>query len=374
VVIAIIAVLIALLLPAVQAAREAARRTQCRNNLKQIALAAHNYHDVSQMFPPALTVILGPKLGPIFCGTCCNAVKRQFDHDDPNLHLWGERLLPYIEATTVYNKICMNAPIFSPIPAQAITCNPLQCYQQPNSTSCVTLASTTPAAQVIPGYTCPSAARVLNPFQNIDYPTCIPGLSCVFPKYYAGASDYTAINSYGGKLKCNYKFQNNCKDEACCGGALIAGTTGISIEQVVDGTSTTIFCGELAGRPDLWQRGKKVIGAAPPCGNLFNGSGSWPASGLPNQNWGGCWSCIMNGYNQMSGSNFSGTALGTKTAVCSVNCTNQVGMGLYAFHPGTCGMAMCDGSAHMVSENISNVVFVRLITVRGHTPVTDSSF
>ena len=85
VVIAIIAVLIALLLPAVQQAREAARRTQCRNNMHQLGLALHNYHDTHRLFPPADRAYVGSN-GWWYSGTG-----------------WGVLLLPLLDETSLYN-------------------------------------------------------------------------------------------------------------------------------------------------------------------------------------------------------------------------------------------------------------------------------
>ena len=92
VVIAIIAVLIALLLPAVQQAREAARRTQCKNNLKQLGLALHNYHDVANTFPP----------GWINRNTNGVAGTATFPG---NSWGWNAYLLPYMDQGNIYNQI-----------------------------------------------------------------------------------------------------------------------------------------------------------------------------------------------------------------------------------------------------------------------------
>ena len=86
VVIAIIAVLIALLLPAVQQAREAARRTQCRNNLHQIGLALHNYHDTHSVFPP----------GQVYCTSIGQRTN------------WLVLILPFVDESALYNAYNMD--------------------------------------------------------------------------------------------------------------------------------------------------------------------------------------------------------------------------------------------------------------------------
>ena len=101
VVIAIIAVLIALLLPAVQQAREAARRTQCRNNLKQIGLALHNYHDTHGVFPPGW-VGRGTNYSPTSTNYCSG---NGIPHQAP----WTVFLLPNIDQAALYNQLNLNA-------------------------------------------------------------------------------------------------------------------------------------------------------------------------------------------------------------------------------------------------------------------------
>src|SRR3954470_23928311 len=94
VVIAIIGVLVALLLPAVQAAREAARRSQCVNNLKQIGLGLHGYHDAVGAFPPGYISAQVPGSNPLTGGDDIGAG-----------WAWGSMILPQIEQDSLFHAI-----------------------------------------------------------------------------------------------------------------------------------------------------------------------------------------------------------------------------------------------------------------------------
>ena len=191
VVIAIIAILIALLLPAVQQAREAARRTQCKNNLKQIGLALHNYHDVSLSFPP----------GALF-------------GDDS--YGWGTFILPYLDQGNLYNRIDFNN---FPDDGFAGTGLQIAIPLQPGVTD-----------QVLPVYICPTNSMGLT-----------------HSPVRAGAS--TADDppqDIGGHARNDYK---GCLGT---GGGSVTGMFGkikdtllpTRIRDVLDGTSNTVAIGE----------------------------------------------------------------------------------------------------------------------------------
>jgi prepilin-type processing-associated H-X9-DG protein len=111
-------VLVALLLPAVQAAREAARRAQCSNNLKQIALAFHNYHDSYGTFPPAYIP----------------------DESGRPMHSWRVLILPFLEQQALYNMYNFDEPWDSPANAivTATAIPVFQCPSDPGSGSAST--------------------------------------------------------------------------------------------------------------------------------------------------------------------------------------------------------------------------------------------
>lgn len=125
VVIAIIAILVALLLPAVQQAREAARRSSCKNNLKQIGLALHNYHDTFRVFPPGWigANAAGPHTG------LDSADLTGFN----NGFGWGAMILPQLEAGNIYDSFDFTLPLTDPANSSAIahSISTFQCPSDP---------------------------------------------------------------------------------------------------------------------------------------------------------------------------------------------------------------------------------------------------
>lgn len=216
VVIAIIAVLIALLLPAVQQAREAARRTQCKNNLKQYGLALHNYHDVFGMFAIGGTNWGNPHLG------------------------WQVRILPYTDQSGLYNQINFNLANAQDqvIPAAPATGGqPLRYYRPPY-------------------INCPS-----EPFANSGRPQ-----GDAVQSNYSGSIGNCIVTSANGA--CNTLSNTFGKPgSAGHGGGLNASNSdgffsragyGAKLADITDGTSNTLLIGEIL----------------PECND--HGGGGWP--------------------------------------------------------------------------------------------------
>ena len=217
VVIAIIAVLISLLLPAVQQAREAARRTQCKNNLKQFGLAMHNYHDVHQSFPPGY---LGYPANGGNCATINNVSPRAQGWG------WGTYLLPYLDQAPLYNAL-------DPGNKQTVCDNPLSPADSPS------VGSATLERKVLAAFICPTATG---------------------PDIHATRDTTTTPNNPSAHAKSNYRGVcgvnwNGRETDPASTNVGLAGTFGdgalfppTKISHAVDGTSNTFAIGEAYRR------------------------------------------------------------------------------------------------------------------------------
>lgn len=299
IVIGVIALLVALLLPAVQMAREAARRIQCGNNLKQLGLAFHNYHDTHRVLP--------------------------FSHYiDPvafNSHGWGEMLLPYLDQTVLYNRIDFSQPFFSPYPAIGFTHDNQRVIS-------------TPLAVM----TCPSRP---NGAEIFDFVLPSNALENGFPPFEIPYR--LASTDYGPKSGVNAVFWRVAYGPDSAPGGNREGALGddnqcMPLSGITDGASQTLLLTEIAGRNHVWVKRTYIWGAS---------------------TWGGGWGDALNGFNWLEGSQPDGSG---SSGPCVVNCTNQIGRGVYSFHSGGVQAVLVDGSVRFVNENVDIRTFAAIVT------------
>jgi len=315
VVIAIIGILVALLLPAVQAAREAARRMQCGNNLKQLGLANHNYHDTFKSLPMAYSVTIQPNMSF-------------------NVQSWGSSILPFIEQQPLYDQYDPRFPACNQAGAQG-------------------LQNMTVIQTVIQTFLCPSAPPGGTRIYNGAIPSgAVPGLPTLTwraaPSDYciatgvrgafanlayaasggAGGTRHGAIQPHINLLFANYMdFKNN------------------NLSNITDGTSNTILLGErTGGGPSFYA---KRIPVSIPAIAPLNGGG---------------WGDALNGEHWLSGSLYTGITSVPQEGPCGINCTNMRGYGFHSFHNQGCQFAMCDGSVRFMSQSVAGLVLAGQIT------------
>jgi prepilin-type N-terminal cleavage/methylation domain-containing protein len=312
VVIAIIAILVALLLPAVQQAREAARRTQCKNNLKQWGLALHNYHDTYNVFPPALNN--SGRLNSTAFYTPTNRVQNTSGF---------VFLLPYIEQANAYAMYDFNqtGSFSNPygLPIAGIT------NANPN------MAITSMA---LPGLLCPS-----HPAGGEVSSSGITTQSDFYSRENARRASYAfATGSMTDYSLAHTAYSGDIRQGA------FGNSGGAKMRDFTDGTTNTIVIGEAWG------------------GSRHKTSGSFGP-------WGLCGTHTCCHLYTPSGSS---TVLDATTVAAYVNDFRinaayggnaqklQYAWGYGSGHTGGCQVVMGDGSVKFISENVDALTFWRL--------------
>jgi prepilin-type N-terminal cleavage/methylation domain-containing protein/prepilin-type processing-associated H-X9-DG protein len=210
VVIAIIAVLVGLLLPAVQKVREAANRSKCQNNMKQLALGIHGFHDAHGYLPVSTNV----------GGT------------QPRVS-WLTQTLPYIDQDVLYSEYDFTQNWYDPFNLN-VTTVPLKVVQCPSAPDCSTLLDSRPD----------------------------PGM---WGSMWVPTSDYGATAGVGTRL-----VAAGFADVA--GPGVLQKDTKVRLSDVTDGTSNTIMLAEDAARPQIWQ-GRSMVPGSGTAGLRVNGGG-----------------------------------------------------------------------------------------------------
>ncbi len=307
VVIAIIAVLIALLLPAVQQAREAARRTQCKNNLKQIGLALHNYADVSGMFP-----------------------KESYSANRPGMTYaywsnWVPRILPYIDQGALANLYRFDCGLMDDENQSAIKTKLVvfECPSVPGG------CEITPVLRTQSGSgTWNNAGIAGRGGYTTDY-SGSRGINAGSYRFYTGEPSSTTDNNSGLHL------------------GIFGGNSNCRMRDVSDGLSNTIIVHESAGRLN-WLKRNLTTGAL----DTADATNAWWFSiwSGPNAGW-------SYSYNEAGNDNTSGSRF--------LNASNDRGTA-FSFHTGGLNVAMADGSVRFLNENVHSLTYIALVTKWGN--------
>jgi prepilin-type N-terminal cleavage/methylation domain-containing protein len=309
VVIAIIGVLIALLLPAVQAAREAARRSQCANNLKQLGLAVQDYVDAKRALPVSARFVgatTGPRIAAI------------------------TRLLPFIEQVNVLKIFDLKKNWSDPANFQAV------------STS-------------IPTLLCGSDPE--DP-KRLDG---LPDNPSAWTPTIAATTDYSPTIWVDRRLDPLVDVTGTVTNEGNYPGIMEYNNVKVALKDVIDGTSNTILFAESAGRPFIHRKGVLMTtdttqsrvnggGWARPASDL-NIDGSMPDGVTHN---GPCAINCTNGFDGM-------TDFPYNTGYYITYGTSEA----YSFHTGIANHAFGDGSVRAIREDIDIREYARLVTRAG---------
>jgi prepilin-type N-terminal cleavage/methylation domain-containing protein/prepilin-type processing-associated H-X9-DG protein len=346
VVIAIIAILIGLLLPAVQKVREAAARTQCQNNLKQIGLAIFNYESTYRKLPAAYTLL--PAADP-----------------DPNAQFAGPRvglsllsnLLPYVEQGPLYRLLDNTRSEFNTVNVPPVGPH----------------AGNNPAyGTVVPLYLCPSdpTPPTLNyynacwgPYGDGGGAACFPGSTTTVtnlnppPNQVWARTDYfpivgiqdALINSLG--LRAQYPASTQMA--GTLNDPSFPGAGPYRIAAVTDGMSNTVFMSECGGKPVGYNRLRQIY-TSEVDGLPVDGSIEPVSSG------GGAWGDMFT-YAALAGGRCDNS--GWRLGPCMINATSN--NEIYSWHTGGANMLFGDGSVRFLSDSSQPTLVIALVTRAG---------